>query len=84
MGGGKKTVKGVIADVNGEPLIGATVKVKGTQIATVTDFDGNYSIEAPEGSTLEVSYIGFNTQEVKVGSRNSYNIEMAEDNNSLE
>lgn len=83
-GGGKKTVKGVIADVNGEPLIGATVKVKGTQIATVTDFDGNYSIEAPEGSTLEVSYIGFNTQEVKVGNRNSYNIEMAEDDNSLE
>lgn len=82
-GTGKK-VTGVIADTNGEPLIGATVKVKGTQIATVTDFDGNYSIEAPEGSTLEVSYIGFNTQEVKVGSRNSYNIEMAEDNNSLE
>ena len=82
-GTGKK-VTGVIADTNGEPLIGATVKVKGTEIATVTDFDGNYSIEAPEGSTLEVSYIGFNTQEVKVGSRNSYNIEMAEDNNSLE
>lgn len=82
-GNGKK-VTGVIADTNGEPLIGATVKVKGTQIATVTDFDGNYSIEAPEGATLEVSYIGFNTQEVKVGSRNSYNIEMAEDNNSLE
>ena len=74
----------MIADTNGEPLIGATVKVKGTQIATVTDFDGNYSIEAPEGATLEVSYIGFNTREVKVGSRNSYNIEMAEDNNSLE
>lgn len=82
-GNGKK-VTGVIADTNGEPLIGATVKVKGTQIAAVTDFDGNYSIEAPEGATLEVSYIGFNTQEVKVGSRNSYNIEMAEDNNSLE
>lgn len=82
-GKGKK-VTGVIADVNGEPLIGATVKVKGTQNATVTDFDGNYTIEAPEGATLEVSYIGFNTQEVKVGSRNSYNIEMAEDNNSLE
>lgn len=82
-GNGKK-VTGVIADTNGEPLIGATVKVKGTQIATVTDFDGNYSIEAPEGSTLEVSYIGFNTQEVKVGNRNSYNIEMAEDDNSLE
>lgn len=83
-GGKGKKVTGVIADTNGEPLIGATVKVKGTQIAAVTDFDGNYSIEAPEGATLEVSYIGFNTQEVKVGSRNSYNIEMAEDNNSLE
>lgn len=82
-GKGKK-VTGVIADTNGEPLIGATVKVKGTETATVTDLDGNYSIDAPEGSTLEVSYIGFNTQEVKVGSRNSYNIEMAEDDNSLE
>ena len=83
-GGNARKVSGTIADINGEPLIGATVKVKGTQTATVTDFDGNYTIEAPEGSTLEVSYIGFNTQEVKVGNRNSYNIELAEDNNSLE
>lgn len=81
---GKRKVSGTIADANGEPLIGATVKVKGTQTATVTDIDGNYTIDAPEGSILEFSYIGFNTREVKVGSKDVYNIEMAEDDNSLE
>lgn len=81
--GGKK-ISGTISDTNGDPLIGATVKVKGTTTAAVTDFDGNYIIEAPEGATLEFSYIGFNTQEVKIGNRNNYNIEMSEDNNSLD
>ncbi|MBQ3960930.1 MAG: carboxypeptidase-like regulatory domain-containing protein, partial [Muribaculaceae bacterium] len=59
-------VTGVVRDANGEPLIGATVKVKGTNQGTATDVDGKYSIKAAPGSTLVISYIGSAPQEVKV------------------
>jgi TonB-linked SusC/RagA family outer membrane protein len=59
-------VTGVVRDANGEPLIGATVKVKGTNQGTATDVDGKYSIKAAPGSTLVISYIGATPQEVKV------------------
>ncbi|MBQ9217152.1 MAG: SusC/RagA family TonB-linked outer membrane protein [Muribaculaceae bacterium] len=59
-------VTGVVRDANGEPLIGATVKVKGTNRGTATDIDGKYSIAAAPGSTLVISYIGATTQEVVV------------------
>lgn len=58
-------VKGRVLDKDGEPVIGATVSVKGTGLNAVTDIDGNFAIEAPEGSILLVSYIGFQSQEVK-------------------
>lgn len=51
-------VTGIVRDANGEPLIGATVKVKGTSVATATDVDGKYTIKAAPGSTLVISYIG--------------------------
>jgi TonB-linked SusC/RagA family outer membrane protein len=54
-----KTVKGRVVDKKGEPIIGATVKVKGASIGTVTDLNGYYSLDAPVGSTLEISYIGY-------------------------
>ena len=58
--GKKKTVKGKVVDANGEPIIGASVKVNGMPIGTVTDVDGNYSLEGvPEGSSLDISYIGY-------------------------
>jgi len=85
--GGKsrtKTISGNIVDASGEPLIGATVKVKGTTIAAVTDIDGNYTLEVPEGATMEVSYVGFNNSEFKVGAKQNYNVEMSEDNNTLD
>ena len=79
-----RKVKGTVSDSNGEPLIGATVKVKGMTIGVVTDLDGNYTIDCPEGGTLEVSYIGFGTKEVKVRQGVvTYDIAMAEDNNNL-
>ncbi|WP_407404373.1 SusC/RagA family TonB-linked outer membrane protein [Sodaliphilus sp.] len=59
-------VSGVVKDANGEPLIGATVMVKGTSRGTATDVDGRYSINAPAGSTLVISYIGSKPMEVKV------------------
>jgi len=59
-----KQVGGRVLDENGEPIIGATVTVKGTQIAAVTDLDGNFSFKVPAGSTLVISYLGYNTKDV--------------------
>ena len=62
------TVKGVVKDAKGEPIIGATVTEKGTKNATVTDFDGNYSLKvSSRNAVLVVSYIGFVAQEIKAG-----------------
>ena len=72
------TVTGQVLDENGEPVIGATVNVKGTNVTTVTDFDGRFSIKAPQGSTLAVSYVGYGTRELKVDS-NLLTINMQQD-----
>ena len=71
------TVTGVVKDEKGEPIIGATVTEKGTKNATVTDYDGNYSLSVSNrNATLVISYIGFTTQEVKAGS----DVTLQEDN----
>ena len=80
-----RKIKGVVGDGNNEPLIGATVKVKGTNIVTVTDMDGNFELEVPSGAELVVSYIGFNDQTVKIsGSKSTYDVELQENTNSLD
>lgn len=61
-----RTVSGRLTDSSGEPLIGASILVKGTTIGTVTDIDGSYVLNAPVGSTLVISYTGFATREVTV------------------
>lgn len=71
-------VKGQVLDQNGEPVIGATVKAKGTSKGTVTDLDGKFSINVKPGTLLEVSYIGYKTQVIK-GERNPITIAMKED-----
>ena len=58
-------VKGHVKDATGEPIIGATVRVDGTQTATITDFDGNFVVKANQGATLSVSYVGYVTAQVK-------------------
>ena len=58
-------VKGHVKDAQGEPIIGATVRVVGTQTATVTDFDGNFVLKANQGADISVSYVGYQTQTVK-------------------
>ena len=58
-------VSGVIKDATGETVIGASVMVKGTKTGTVTDFDGRFHVECTPGATLVISYIGYQTQEVK-------------------
>lgn len=61
-------VKGVVVDETGEPVIGATILIKGTSQGTITDFDGNFALTAPANARLVVSYVGMNTQEVAASS----------------
>ena len=70
-------VKGHVKDAQGEPIIGATVRVAGTQTATVTDFDGNFTLKANQGATIDISYVGF--QSVSVKAAPSLNITMQDD-----
>ena len=76
-------VKGRVLDANGEPVIGATVKVQGTQNATVTDLDGNYTLNNVSGSQLVISYIGYQSQTVDVKGKSSVNVTLREDNKTL-
>ena len=69
---------------NGEPLTGATVREKGTTHAAVTDIEGMYSLSVPADAILEVSYLGYKAQSVKVGGRKQVNFELEEDVNMLE
>lgn len=69
-----KQVQGVVTDIEGELLPGANVIEKGTTNGTTTDFDGAYSIEVTDEATLVISFVGFNTQEVVVGSQSTINI----------
>ena len=62
------TVNGHVKDTTGEPIIGATIRVSGVEGGTVSDIDGNFTIKAQSGSTLSVSYIGYETQEVSAAS----------------
>ena len=79
-----QTVKGtVISGSDNEPLIGASVLVQGTKVGAVTDLDGNYTIEAKNGQTLEVSYLGFITQKIKVNGP-VVNVTLVEDKQSLD
>ncbi|MCR4915918.1 MAG: TonB-dependent receptor [Prevotella sp.] len=59
------TVKGHVKDATGEPIIGASIRVVGTQTGTVSDFDGNFQVKANQGQTLSVTYVGYQTAEVK-------------------
>ena len=78
----KIQVKGNLVDGTGEPLIGATVKVKGNAgVGAVTDFDGNFSISVPsENSILVFTYVGMKTKEVKVGTKREFKLTLEDDN----
>ena len=66
-------VSGQVVDQNGEALIGATVRLKGSQSGVVTDFDGNFSIDAPSNGVLLVSYVGYKDREIAVRGRANLN-----------
>uniref|UniRef100_UPI0032169867 TonB-dependent receptor n=1 Tax=uncultured Draconibacterium sp. TaxID=1573823 RepID=UPI0032169867 len=76
----KKNINGIVTDSNGEPLPGVTIVVKGTTIGTVTNFDGNFSLDIPAGSEiLSFSFVGFQTQEIEIGTQTLFNITLKED-----
>ena len=76
----QKSISGTILDETGGPLPGATVLVEGTNRGVTTDFDGNFSIQASEGETLIVSYVGYADQSIPVGSQDSYSATLTPDN----
>jgi TonB-linked SusC/RagA family outer membrane protein len=75
-------VEGVVKDASGEPIIGATVRVVGTKIATVTDLDGNFKIKAKSGQSLQFTYVGCKPKIVKVG-RGSIAVTLEDDSQVL-
>ncbi|EGQ15810.1 hypothetical protein HMPREF9136_0870 [Prevotella dentalis DSM 3688] len=75
------TVRGTVTDANGEPVIGATVRVTGTKTATVTDIDGNFTLQADKGARLEISYVGYQTQTVTASAQTL--VQLKEDSQTL-
>ena len=80
--GAKQTVRGTVKDDMGEPVMGATVSVVGSDGLAVTDIDGKFTIEAPKGSTLKISYLGFVDREVKAD--DNVKVLMKEDTQALD
>ena len=78
-----KKITGTVVDAQG-PVIGASVMEKGTTNGTVTDFDGNFALNVNPGATIVISYIGYETQEIKVGNQSNINITLNEDDAVLE
>ena len=79
-----KTVTGTVTDVSGEPIIGANIRIKGTTTGTITDIDGNFSIGAKPQSVIEVSYIGYLTQETVINNQKSIRFLLKEDTKTLD
>jgi len=73
------SIRGTITDPSGEPIIGANIVVKGTTTGMISDFDGNFTLDVPSNATLVISYIGYITQEISVGSTRNFKITLQED-----
>lgn len=79
-----RTISGVVVDESRTPIIGANVMVKGTTNGTITDMDGKFSLNVPENAILEISYIGYLTQTIKIGTQNTVAISLKEDTQRLD
>ena len=79
-----KQVTGVVKDATGETVIGASVVEKGTTNGVITDFDGVFKLTVSENAVLQISYIGYQTQEVKVAGKTTLDITLREDTEMLE
>jgi TonB-linked SusC/RagA family outer membrane protein len=81
----QQTISGKIVDTNNEPIIGATVLVKGTTVGTITDVFGEYSVNVPEGEeTLQVSFLGYSTAELNIADGTYASVVLSEDINQLD
>ncbi len=80
----QKAITGKIIDEQGEPIIGVNIVEKGTSNGTVTDVDGNFSLTAASNSVIQITYIGYLTQEISIDGRNSFNIKLMEDTRALD
>lgn len=80
----QKEVRGVVKDPTGETVIGASVLEKGTTNGTITDFDGNFMLTVSDNAVLQISYIGFQTQEINVKGKTSFVVTLKEDSEVLE
>ena len=83
LGMAAQSVRGTVTDEAGDPIIGATVRVQGTNDGTVTDMDGRFNIQAASNATLNVSYVGYVSQSVPVSGRSNINVVLAEDAQTL-
>ena len=79
----QSTISGTVNDESGEPIIGASVKVQGAKTGAITDFNGNFSVQADANSTLIISYIGYTSATVKVNGRNNITVTLKEDAQTL-
>ena len=77
-------ITGIVKDATGEPIIGANVTVKGQSIGTITDIDGRFVLDAPANSVLQITYIGFTSQDVKIGNKKEIVVTLAEDTETLD
>ncbi|WP_407989443.1 SusC/RagA family TonB-linked outer membrane protein [Porphyromonas pogonae] len=82
--GKKVTVKGNVTDNKGEALIGVSVAIKGTALGATTDLDGNFTLQVAVGATLEISYVGYKPQTLKITNQSNLNIVMQEDATALD
>ena len=77
-------ITGIVLDETGEPLIGVSVLIEGTSSGTITDFDGKFVLDVQPTSTLVISYVGYQTQKIKVGNQKSLTVKMKGDNELLD
>lgn len=80
----QKKVTGVVTDKTGAPIIGANVLVKGTTNGTITDIDGRFSLDVPANATLQISYIGYNTQNIAIGNQTTLSVKLLDDTEALD
>ncbi len=79
-----KKVTGTVVDDAGIPVIGANVIQKGTTNGVITDLDGNFSLEVPNGAVIEISYIGYTTQEITASGQTGLQVKLTEDTQKID
>lgn len=79
----KKSITGIVVDVTGEPVIGASVVELGTTNGTITDFDGNFSLSVESNGKIQITFVGYKTEVVAVKNQTTFNIKLKEDSEML-